>query len=86
MCNRVHDLPLDFDYDPVQQRVVDRAERVELNCATVEYEAPAEYMVRYCQHLIAMTHIIDSLRVPLALLAYRSGDLSSLCQGSFLVC
>jgi hypothetical protein len=45
LCARVHDLPPDFDYDIVKRRNVDRAERVELNSAVVEYIAPPEYCV-----------------------------------------
>eukprot|EP00047_Mylnosiga_fluctuans_P023595 m.142118 g.142118 ORF g.142118 m.142118 type:complete len:642 (-) comp9640_c0_seq6:98-2023(-) len=46
MCMRVHDLPADFDYDPVRREMVDRSERPELMSASVEYIAPGEYMVR----------------------------------------
>lgn len=45
MCMRVHDVPQDFDYDPVRREMVDRSERPELMSASVEYVAPAEYTV-----------------------------------------
>eukprot|EP00040_Diaphanoeca_grandis_P034644 m.215931 g.215931 ORF g.215931 m.215931 type:complete len:998 (-) comp33197_c0_seq1:96-3089(-) len=46
MCFRVHDLPTDFDFDPVQRKHIERSERPELNYSSVEYIAPHEYMVR----------------------------------------
>ena len=46
MCFRVHDLPNDFDYNPVTRKHVERSERPELNYSSVEYIAPSEYMVR----------------------------------------
>lgn len=54
MCFRVHELPTDFDYDPVTRKHVDRNERAELNYASVEYVAPSEYMVRPPQPCIFM--------------------------------
>eukprot|EP00047_Mylnosiga_fluctuans_P023593 m.142096 g.142096 ORF g.142096 m.142096 type:complete len:1257 (-) comp9640_c0_seq5:1530-5300(-) len=46
LCLRVHDLPADFDYDPVRRVVVERSERPELMSASVEYIAPPDYTVR----------------------------------------
>jgi protein transport protein SEC24 len=46
MCHRVHDLPADFDYDPVKKAHIEITERPELRFASVEYIAPTEYMVR----------------------------------------
>jgi hypothetical protein len=46
LCDRVIDLPADFDYDMVKRRTVERADRPELNSAVVEYIAPPEYCVR----------------------------------------
>lgn len=45
MCNKVLDLPVDFDYDALKRRVVDRSERTELNSSVIEYVAPREYSV-----------------------------------------
>ena len=45
MCLRIHDVPADFDYDPVRREPVERSERAELMSATVEYIAPSEYTV-----------------------------------------
>lgn len=66
MCLRIHDVPADFDYDPVRREPVERSERAELMSATVEYIAPSEYMVRPpqpCVYLFlidASTHAIAS--------------------------
>jgi protein transport protein SEC24 len=46
MCFRVHDLPVDFDFDPVQRCHVEPNERTEVRASSIEYIAPADYMVR----------------------------------------
>ncbi|KAL8406921.1 hypothetical protein RB596_005418 [Gaeumannomyces avenae] len=52
MCNLTNDVPQAFDWDPAEQRSVDRWLRPELNHAVVEFVAPQEYMVRPPQPLV----------------------------------
>ena len=54
---RVHDMPQDFDYDPVRREMIDRSERPELMSASVEYIAPSEYMVRSRDYSICILFI-----------------------------
>lgn len=45
LCFVVNDVPHFFDYNASEQRMINRWERPELNCAVVDYIAPSEYMV-----------------------------------------
>ncbi|CAI2350729.1 unnamed protein product [Caenorhabditis sp. 36 PRJEB53466] len=46
LCNRNNDLPDDFCWDPVTKAFGDPRNRPEIQNATVEFIAPAEYMLR----------------------------------------
>ncbi|KAI9593552.1 COPII component protein [Syncephalis fuscata] len=46
LCYVINDVPHFFDYNANEQRMINRWERPELNCAVVDYIAPSEYMVR----------------------------------------
>uniref|UniRef100_A0A915CX28 Protein transport protein Sec24A n=1 Tax=Ditylenchus dipsaci TaxID=166011 RepID=A0A915CX28_9BILA len=46
LCYRVNDLPEEFTWDPVTKSFGDPSRRPELQNATMEYIAPAEYMLR----------------------------------------
>lgn len=74
MCQRVHDLPADFDYDPVLRQHIERADRPELTSATVEYIAPSEYMVRAPQPCVYL-FLID-----VSYSAVSSGMLQTVCN------
>eukprot|EP00049_Salpingoeca_infusionum_P017496 m.353204 g.353204 ORF g.353204 m.353204 type:complete len:801 (+) comp16706_c0_seq1:2-2404(+) len=46
ICARLNDLPSGFDYDRRHEQVIDRATRPDINSSSVEFVAPADYMVR----------------------------------------
>ncbi|XP_072941017.1 protein transport protein Sec24A [Epargyreus clarus] len=46
LCYRVNELPEEFQYDPVSQSYGDPTRRPEIKSATIEFIAPAEYMLR----------------------------------------
>eukprot|EP00051_Salpingoeca_urceolata_P017318 m.234913 g.234913 ORF g.234913 m.234913 type:complete len:777 (-) comp18920_c3_seq1:39-2369(-) len=74
ICGRVHDVPADFDFDPVAREYVDRARRPELTHATVEYIAPSEYMLRPPQPCVYLYLINVSYS------AVSSGLVQSVCD------
>ena len=64
LCDRVIDLPADFDYDMAKRRTVERADRPELNSAVVEYIAPPEYCVRHFDHDVYRAAHVAKARPP----------------------
>ena len=46
LCFRINDIPEEFLHDPVSQTYGDPSRRPEVKCSTIEYIAPAEYMLR----------------------------------------
>jgi len=46
LCFRVNDLPEEFQYDPMSNSYGDPSRRPEIKNATIEFIAPAEYMLR----------------------------------------
>jgi len=46
LCFRVNDLPEEFQFDPMSQTYGDPTRRPEIKNATIEFIAPAEYMLR----------------------------------------
>nr|XP_023013685.1 protein transport protein Sec24A [Leptinotarsa decemlineata] len=46
LCYRVNELPEEFQYDPVSKTYGDPSRRPEIRTSTLEYIAPAEYMLR----------------------------------------
>ncbi|GAO46616.1 hypothetical protein G7K_0843-t1 [Saitoella complicata NRRL Y-17804] len=52
MCNLTNDVPQSFDWDPVENKQLDRWQRAELNYSVVDFIAPKDYMVRPPQPLV----------------------------------
>ena len=46
MCATTNEVPLEYDYDTISQRQIDRSGRLELSWPVVEFLAPDEYMVK----------------------------------------
>lgn len=46
LCYRINELPEEFQYDPVSKTYGDPSRRPEIKTSTIEYIAPAEYMLR----------------------------------------
>ncbi|KAF7281230.1 hypothetical protein GWI33_005020 [Rhynchophorus ferrugineus] len=46
LCYRINELPEEFQYDPVSKTYGDPSRRPEIKSSTIEYIAPAEYMLR----------------------------------------
>lgn len=46
LCYRINELPEEFQYDPVTKTYGDPSRRPEIKSSTLEYIAPAEYMLR----------------------------------------
>ncbi|XP_050300030.1 protein transport protein Sec24A [Anthonomus grandis grandis] len=73
LCFRVNELPEEFQYDPVSKTYGDPSRRPEIKSSTIEYIAPAEYMLRPPQPAVYM-FLLDVSR-----LAVDSGYLEILC-------
>ncbi|KAI9561908.1 hypothetical protein GHT06_012870 [Daphnia sinensis] len=62
LCFRVNDLPDEFQYDPMSNSYGDPTRRPEIKNATIEFIAPAEYMLRPPQppvylYLLDVSHV-----------------------------
>lgn len=74
VCYRVNELPEEFQYDPVSKTYGDPSRRPEIKSSTIEYIAPAEYMLRPPQPAVYL-FLLDISR-----LAIESGYLETFCQ------
>ncbi|CAG9761926.1 unnamed protein product [Ceutorhynchus assimilis] len=74
LCFRVNELPEEFQYDPVTKTYGDPSRRPEIKSSTIEYIAPAEYMLRPPQPAVYL-FLLDVSR-----LAFESGYLEVLCN------
>ncbi|XP_022902983.2 protein transport protein Sec24A [Onthophagus taurus] len=74
LCYRVNELPEEFQYDPVSKTYGDPARRPEVRSSTIEYIAPAEYMLRPPQPAIYL-YLFDVSR-----LAVETGYLHTVCN------
>lgn len=74
LCYRVNELPEEFQYDPVSKTYGDPSRRPEIKSSTIEYIAPAEYMLRPPQPAVYL-FLLDISR-----LAIESGYLETFCQ------
>lgn len=74
ICFRVNELPEEFQYDPVSKTYGDPSRRPEVKSSTIEYIAPAEYMLRPPQPAVYL-YLLDVSR-----LAIESGYLQSFCS------
>ncbi|XP_044255774.1 protein transport protein Sec24A [Tribolium madens] len=73
LCYRVNELPEEFQFDPVSKTYGDPTRRPEIKSSTIEYIAPAEYMLRPPQPAVYL-FLFDISR-----LAIESGYLQSAC-------
>lgn len=73
LCYRVNELPEEFQYDPVTKTYGDPSRRPEVKSSTIEYIAPAEYMLRPPQPAIYL-FLLDISRA-----AVESGYLQTVC-------
>lgn len=73
LCYRVNELPEEFQYDPVSKTYGDPSRRPEIKSSTIEYIAPAEYMLRPPQPAVYL-FLLDVSR-----LAVESGYLQTFC-------
>lgn len=73
LCYRVNELPEEFQFDPVTKTYGDPSRRPEIKSSTIEYIAPAEYMLRPPQPAVYL-FLFDITR-----LAVESGYLQSAC-------
>ncbi|XP_063913098.1 protein transport protein Sec24A [Zophobas morio] len=73
LCYRVNELPEEFQFDPVSKTYGDPSRRPEIKSSTIEYIAPAEYMLRPPQPAVYL-FLFDISR-----LAVESGYLQSAC-------
>ncbi|KAG5893368.1 hypothetical protein JTB14_000132 [Gonioctena quinquepunctata] len=69
LCYRINELPEEFQYDPVSKTYGDPSRRPEIRTSTLEYIAPAEYMLRPPQPAVYL-YLLDVSR-----LAIESGYL-----------
>ncbi|CAH1098646.1 unnamed protein product [Psylliodes chrysocephalus] len=69
LCYRINELPEEFQYDPVTKTYGDPSRRPEIKSSTLEYIAPAEYMLRPPQPAVYL-YLLDVSR-----LAVESGYL-----------
>ncbi|CAG9822963.1 unnamed protein product [Phaedon cochleariae] len=69
LCYRINELPEEFQYDPVTKTYGDPSRRPEIKSSTLEYIAPAEYMLRPPQPAVYL-YLLDVSR-----LAIESGYL-----------
>lgn len=74
LCYRINELPEEFQYDPVTKTYGDPSRRPEIKSSTIEYIAPAEYMLRPPQPAVYL-YLLDVSR-----LAIESGYLHSVCN------
>lgn len=74
LCYRVNELPEEFLYDPVSKTYGDPSRRPEVKASTIEYIAPAEYMLRPPQPAIYL-FLLDISRS-----AVESGYLQTVCN------
>ncbi|KAH1019976.1 hypothetical protein HUJ04_009713 [Dendroctonus ponderosae] len=74
LCFRVNELPEEFQFDPVSKTYGDPTRRPEVKSSTIEYIAPAEYMLRPPQPAVYL-FLLDVSR-----LAIESGYLEVLCH------
>ncbi|KAJ8937286.1 hypothetical protein NQ318_020336 [Aromia moschata] len=74
LCYRINELPEEFQYDPVSKTYGDPSRRPEIKASTIEYIAPAEYMLRPPQPAVYL-YLMDVSR-----LAVESGYLHSVCN------
>lgn len=74
LCYRINDLPDEFQFDPVSKTYGDPSRRPEVKSSTIEYIAPAEYMIRPPQPAVYL-FLMDVSR-----LAVESGYLHSVCS------
>ncbi|RZC40306.1 Sec23 trunk domain containing protein [Asbolus verrucosus] len=74
LCYRINELPEEFQFDPVSKTYGDPSRRPEIKSSTIEYIAPAEYMLRPPQPAVYL-FLFDISR-----LAIESGYLQSVCS------
>ncbi|GJQ65437.1 hypothetical protein Trydic_g7544 [Trypoxylus dichotomus] len=74
LCYRINDLPDEFQFDPVTKTYGDPSRRPEVKSSTIEYIAPAEYMIRPPQPAVYL-FLMDVSR-----LAVETGYLHTVCN------
>ncbi|ODM90506.1 Protein transport protein Sec24A [Orchesella cincta] len=74
LCFRVNDLPEEFQYDPVTKTYGDPSRRPEVRSGTIEFLAPADYMVRPPQAAVYL-FVLD-----VTTLAVDTGYLKTVCD------
>uniref|UniRef100_A0A182WMH8 Protein transport protein Sec24A n=1 Tax=Anopheles minimus TaxID=112268 RepID=A0A182WMH8_9DIPT len=74
LCYRTNELPEEFQYDPVTKTYGDPTRRPEIKSSTIEFIAPAEYMLRPPQPAIYL-FLLD-----VSSLAQQSGYLYTVCK------
>ncbi|XP_028130763.1 protein transport protein Sec24A [Diabrotica virgifera virgifera] len=74
LCYRINELPEEFQYDPMTKTYGDPSRRPEIKSSTLEYIAPAEYMLRPPQPAVYL-YLLDVSR-----LAMESGYLNIVCS------
>ncbi|XP_072383445.1 protein transport protein Sec24A [Diabrotica undecimpunctata] len=74
LCYRINELPEEFQYDPMTKTYGDPSRRPEIKSSTLEYIAPAEYMLRPPQPAVYL-YLLDVSR-----LAIESGYLNIVCS------
>lgn len=74
LCYRVNELPEEFQYDPVTKTYGDPSRRPEVRASTIEYIAPAEYMLRPPQPAVYL-FLLDISRA-----AVESSYLHTVCS------
>ncbi|XP_057650879.1 protein transport protein Sec24A [Diorhabda carinulata] len=70
LCYRINELPEEFQYDPITKTYGDPTRRPEIKASTLEYIAPAEYMLRPPQPAVYL-YLLDVSK-----LAVESGYLN----------
>jgi len=73
LCNRVNELPDEFNYDPVSRTYGEPQRRPEIRSATIEFIAPSEYMLRPPQPAVYL-YVLD-----VSFNAIQTGYLQDLC-------
>ncbi|CAG9864534.1 unnamed protein product [Phyllotreta striolata] len=74
LCYRINELPEEFQYDPLTKTYGDPSRRPEIRSSTLEYIAPAEYMLRPPQPAVYL-YLLDLSRA-----AAETGYLSTVCE------
>jgi len=74
LCYKINEVPEEYSFDPVSQTYGDPSRRPEVREATIEYIAPAEYMLRPPQPAVYLW-ILDVSRQ-----AIETGYLKVLCE------